>query len=386
MKTAVQFGAGNIGRGFTGQLFSESGYEVVFVDVIPEVVDALNREGQYTIRIASDNPEEIVVRNVRAVNGRDMDAVAREVAGCDIACTAVGVNVLGTIAKPIRTGLEARQSERPDEPLNIIICENMRDAAGALREMVLNGASQEFRSWVGRNVGFSQAVVGRMVPVRTAEERAADLLGIRVEAYCRLPIDAEALRGQLDPIKGVLPRGNFQAYIDQKLFAHNAGHAASAYLGALRGLRYVWECMEDEWVRSRVEGVMRETGEALISRYGLSPDEHWEHVQDLLRRFGNRALGDTVDRVGGDPLRKLGRDDRLVGAALFCMEEGVEPKHVAEAIAAGLRFRNQGDPTAVKMHEMILHKGVQAAFSEICGEPAESELGRMVLAAYEALA
>jgi len=28
----VQFGAGNIGRSFIGQLFSRSGYEVVFVD------------------------------------------------------------------------------------------------------------------------------------------------------------------------------------------------------------------------------------------------------------------------------------------------------------------------------------------------------------------
>ncbi|HPP75292.1 MAG TPA: mannitol-1-phosphate 5-dehydrogenase, partial [Armatimonadota bacterium] len=53
MKKAVQFGAGNIGRGFIGQLFHESGYEVVFVDVVPDVVRLLNEQRCYTLRIAS---------------------------------------------------------------------------------------------------------------------------------------------------------------------------------------------------------------------------------------------------------------------------------------------------------------------------------------------
>jgi mannitol-1-phosphate 5-dehydrogenase len=382
LRTALQFGAGNIGRGFTGQLFSQSGYEVVFVDVVPEIVEALNRQRSYTITIAAEPEERIRIDNVRAVDGRDTDAVAEEVARCDIACTAVGVNVLGAIAAPLRQGLALRRQRRPEETLNIIICENLRDAAGTLRSLVLEGADTALAEWIDSHVGFVQAVVGRMVPVRTPEEKAADLLGIRVEPFCRLPIDADAIRGGFAPIEGVIPRSNFQAYIDQKLFAHNAGHAAAAYFGALRGLTYLWECMEDPEVRAKTEAVMTETGRALIARYGLDAQEHWAHVNDLLHRFSNRRLGDTVARVGSDPIRKLGREDRLVGAALFCLEQHVRPENVARAIAAGLRFRNPDDPSAVRLQNLIEEKGIEAVVEEVCGVRPDSEAGRMILQAY----
>ena len=39
----VQFGAGNIGRSFIGQLFSKAGWDVVFVDIDELVIDELNR-------------------------------------------------------------------------------------------------------------------------------------------------------------------------------------------------------------------------------------------------------------------------------------------------------------------------------------------------------
>jgi hypothetical protein len=86
----VQFGAGNIGRSFIGQLFARAGYEVVFVDVMPEVVALLNERRRYRVKVKDTPPGTIWVENVRAVNGRDRDRVAEELATADIAGTAVG--------------------------------------------------------------------------------------------------------------------------------------------------------------------------------------------------------------------------------------------------------------------------------------------------------
>ena len=43
MPVYVHFGAGNIGRALAGPIFSRAGYEVVFVDAVPEIVSALQQ-------------------------------------------------------------------------------------------------------------------------------------------------------------------------------------------------------------------------------------------------------------------------------------------------------------------------------------------------------
>ena len=109
MKKAVMYGAGNIGRGFIGKTFSESGYEVCFVDVVETVVSRLNEDKCYPVRIVSnDGQREEIVHNVLAVNGLDLESVAQEIAAADIMATAVGVNVLPAIVKPLCAGLKKR--------------------------------------------------------------------------------------------------------------------------------------------------------------------------------------------------------------------------------------------------------------------------------------
>ena len=48
---AVHFGAGNIGRGFIGELLYESGFSTTFVDVVKATVDYINETNSYEMYI-----------------------------------------------------------------------------------------------------------------------------------------------------------------------------------------------------------------------------------------------------------------------------------------------------------------------------------------------
>jgi len=385
LRKAVQFGAGNIGRGFTGQLFSESGFEVVFVEVVPEVIRLLNERRSYPIRMACEDPWTVTVSNIRAVDGRDIASVADEIRTASLMCTAVGVNVLPKVAPTIAAGIRARADSGVDEPVNIIICENLQHMGEFLRGEVRKALPEHYHSYLQEKVGFVESVVGRMVPVMTQEQKSEDPLLVVVEPYKHLPISKAAIRGEFPEIAGVELADNFQSFVDRKLYTHNAGHAVAAYLGYLRGYEYVYEAMGDPSIGSAVRAAMAETGEALVKKHGLDPAQHQAHIDDLLCRFANAALGDQVSRVGGDPLRKLGPEDRLVGGAKLCLEYGVFPAHLCRAIAAALVFDPPGDPTAPRVREMVERMGVAGALREISGLAEDSPITQEVLKQYRAM-
>jgi mannitol-1-phosphate 5-dehydrogenase len=155
-----------------------------------------------------------------------------------------------------------------------------------------------------------------------------------------------------------------------------------AYEGFLKGHRYLWECAEDLELVAELTGYWAETGAALVAAYGLDAEEQRAHEADLLRRFRNKALGDTVARVARDPARKLRRDDRLVGAALLCLDQSILPVHAARAIAAALRYDAPDDPTAGQVQEAVVNGGVRGALAALSGVPADSPLADLVERAY----
>lgn len=371
---AVMYGGGNIGRGFIGALFSQSGYQVTFIDVAEAVVEPLREQQRYPVRIVStEGHEDVWVENVTAVYGNRPEA-AEAIAACDIMATAVGARILPLIVPNIVAGLRLRWA-RGGRPLNIVICENLNDAATVLEGLLKEQLTAEEQAKLAETVGLVEASIGRMVPVQTQEMKDGEPLRICVERYGFLPVDKAAFKGEIPPIKNMVPYAPFDFYVKRKLYIHNMGHATCAYLGELLGLEYISESISVPAVRVLVQNAMEESAAALSRRYGASLLELQEHITDLLFRFKNAALKDTCLRVGGDPARKLGASDRLIGSSLLALEEGVAPAYIAVGAAAGLhRYLKENGGTP------------QTALSEASGLGAEHPLVELVLHYYEMLA
>ena len=333
---AVMYGGGNIGRGFIGMLFSMSGYEVTFIDVAQPVIDGLNRDGRYPVRIVSnEGHEDIEVEHVRAVNGNDREAAAEAIAEADVMATAVGVNVLKFIVPNLAEGIRRRRA-RQGGPLNIIICENLVDANKVLEKLLKAELTEEEAAWLDENIGLVEASIGRMVPVQTEEMKAGNPLRVCVERYGFLPVDKAAFRGEIPEIKNMVPYEPFDYYIRRKLYVHNMGHAVCAYLGLYTHREYIYEAIEDSCIQNIVQNAMLESALALSKAYQMPVELLVRHFQDLLSRFKNQALKDTCARVGGDPKRKLSHTDRLIGSSLLCLERGVQPVFISVGTAGAV--------------------------------------------------
>jgi len=382
MKSAAIFGAGNIGRGFIGQLFSESGYEVVFVDIDTKTLELFNTAGGYDLEtVFDDEVERFRIAPVRGVDARDEEAVCELLCQVDLVATAVGVRALEYVAPHFARAAAAR-SERRLGRLNTILCENLKDASTIFRRMVQDLTPANALGYLDLQMGFVDPVIGRMVPPLTEAQRALNPTLIRVEPYKELPVDRRGFRGAVPTVVGMAAHDNFPVYTARKLYIHNCGHAVLAYAGHHAGYEFGWEAMADTDVSTLLHEAWEESAAGIVHAYGADMDWLREHMTDLDHRFRNKALGDTVFRLGRDPIRKLGPTDRLVAPALLAHDAGVAPKALARAIALALAFDHPEDPVAVDLQAGIARHGAAAALADATALPADHPLTELIIDAY----
>lgn len=337
MHQATIFGAGNIGRGFIGQMFCEAGWQVTFLDVDPTLVGALANAGSYPhVTVSTTESARTVIGPVTAIDSRDIEAAVEALVAADAAATAVGARVLPRIV-PLLAEAISRRIENGLPPLNVLLCENLHGAAGVARALLAEQLPQVPADVLDANVGLLETSIGRMIPAPDPSLLAVEPTLIQAEPYRQLPYDAAAVRGEPLLVPGLVGVTDvpFAFYADRKLYIHNMGHALTAYLGEQAGVTYVWEAIAIPPLRYLVRAAMVESALALSLSYSQPLTPLVEHVDDLIHRFGNRALGDIVERVGRDPIRKTAPGDRLLGAYVAALRQQVPTHHLSLAVAAG---------------------------------------------------
>lgn len=337
----VLFGAGKIGRSFIGQLFSLGGYEVVFIDINKSVIDELNHHRQYKLILKSDKVDVVNVYNVRGVYAGDSQIVVNEVATAGIVAVSVGKEGLKHLFSQLSKGLLERYKIDKNHPLDIIIAENMRNADYFFHQQLKKLLPWEYP--MDKLVGLIETSIGKMVPLMQRKDVLEDILQVFSEPYNTLILNKKGFKNPIPDIEGLAPKENMKAWVDWKLFIHNLGHSTAAYVGYIHRseLVYLYEVLAIPEIKSLVRETMLQAANILLKKY---PNEFTlhdlkEHVDDLITRFQNKALGDTIYRVGCDLTRKLGPQDRLAGAIEEALEMNVPHDKILYALVCGCHFR-----------------------------------------------
>jgi mannitol-1-phosphate 5-dehydrogenase len=371
MATFVGFGFGPIQAGlFLAEAFSSGNFtRLVVAEIVPEVVAAVRQAGGFTVNIGHADrisaltvgPVEIYAPGVPVDREQLVQAVA---AASEIATALPSVVHYVTGGDSGVHAILAEGCLRKVEcngPLAVVYAaENHARAADLLAEAVLAEAPAGQRDPIRRRVQFLDTIIGKM---SGAPEETADLhpvvAGLKqaflVEAFNRIyisQIQRPSHSAELDPAWADYRRG-IEVFVEQpdltpfaeaKLYCHNAGHALAAYLAHCLGLRRIDELRQRpdilEFVRS---AMLEESGAPLLARFGgvdplFTPAGMRAYVDDLVERMVNPYVRDAVARVGRDPARKLGWEDRLVGAMRLALNARVKPRRYALGVAAALRW------------------------------------------------
>lgn len=351
-KTAVHFGAGNIGRGFIGASLQKAGYRVIFADVNNDLLQKMQGQGGYRVHIAGHPDDTEFYENYRVLNSQtDRHELTKAIAEADLVTTSVGASVLPYIAPAIALGAEARTRK---EKLVVMACENAVNATDQLSQEISKHSSKTDQ------LAFSNTAVDRIVP-QQPEGSQPDVI---VEQFSEWVIETKNLKNKLD-IPSAKFVTNLQPYIERKLFTVNTAHCSVAYLGFRKGFVNTGDALKDPEIKKQLKAVLAETAKALEIRHKLDPQEQQKYIDTTIARLENPLLNDSIERVGRDPMRKLSRTERLVSPAATLAENGIPPTALLLIYGCALRFENDDDGSAVKMHELLLSKSPGEIVREI---------------------
>ena len=379
-KQAVVFGAGKIARGFIAHLLTLSGYQITFVEKNQALVESLRQRGKYTVHVISAPEKNSTIQNFRILQTDEVEAIAEAVANASVVFVSIGGPNLPQIVPLLAAGLERRTVG-----LNILLGENYFQPGQWLRKLIAEQLPPAKQEWFAREVGVVETVILRSTIDPTEEMKAIDPLSLKTQDMWELPADKQAFVGDIPPIQGLSPNDNFQGGLIRKLFTYNGINAVIAYIGHLKGYVLLSEAAHDPEIVELARKSYQEVSEAICQRYGFDREEQRQFAEAAIAKYQRRDIVDPIERNARDPLRKLSRNDRLVGPACLAIEYSTTPVALSRAIAAALLYDVPSDPSSVSLQKIVREKSVRAALTEVCTIESASELADMIVINYQDL-
>ncbi len=267
--------------------------------------------------------------------------IAAEIAGTD------GQSVYAYL----RAALQGRM-ETTGAPLTIACCDNIRQNGKMLHKNLLAYLTAvgetTLADWVAANVAFPCSMVDRITP-RSSDELSDELSRV-VGSPVKSPIMAEdfiqwvlqdSAKGPMPDLAqaGVTVTADVDPFEETKIRVLNGGHTCLTYLAALEGIETFDAAMR---VPHLLEHFMRFEADEVLPAITIDlPFSKADYLDQIARRFGNQAIGDTVARICADGMAKFPIFVRPTLAG--CLAQGIMPTNAIKSIASWYVFARHAE-------------------------------------------
>ncbi|MEZ7606378.1 MULTISPECIES: mannitol-1-phosphate 5-dehydrogenase [unclassified Streptococcus] len=364
MKNAVHFGAGNIGRGFIGEILFKNGFHIDFVDVNDRIIQVLNEKGKYEIEIAKEGQPRIEITNVAGINSKEHpEQVIEAIQKADIITTAIGPNILPFIAELLAKGIEARRAAGNTQALDVMACENMIGGSQFLYQEVKKYLSPEDLTFAENYIGFPNAAVDRIVPAQSHE----DPLFVVVEPFNEWVVETKRLKNPDLHLEYVHYEEDLEPFIERKLFSVNSGHATSAYIGAHYGAKTILEALQNPDIKSQIEAVLAEIRSLLVAKWNFDKKELENYHKVIIERFENPFIVDDISRVARTPIRKLGYNERFIRPIRELKERKLSYYNLLKTVGYVFNYRDANDEESIKLEQLLTSQPIKDVVVQITG-------------------
>lgn len=391
-KECLIIGAGRSGRGYLGELLFLEDWHITFADINAQLTEALKKARTYHVfKYGEDGQETITpVTNFDVVNTvSDHAEYIQRIADASLVMTALFPDAFQQVAADLVEAMRLRKQRQEKHYFVILLGANyvgLKETYTKLIQEQLNTEELDYFKTYGRLV---ETVITRINSIPTPQQADFDPLSIQGEDQPILAVNAE-LTDYID-IKQ-LPKffvyeKDTQRHFKTKIWQGNTMHCTLAFMGKYHGYTYLYEAARNKHIRACAEKAYREGNAGLVELYGEEVRITESKLQGFLEEYADDAVKDWIIRVGGDPIRKLSKNDRFIGPALLCVQHGIVPYFICQAAAYGFLFKEERLGEDRDITRRVDQIGIEAAIQQICGldlhRPDEKLVYDLIFKAYQ---
>ncbi len=386
-RKAVIIGAGKMGRGFCAEILASAGCALTFVDSDEDRIRQLNNAGTYSVfKARKTYYETVYIDDYDALSLSDEGAISELIANRGtLVMVSVPMAHLESVAALLSVCIARKAMETPDEPLDILLCINEIEAKHRLHSLfegMLGGSALDYME---NHVGLVETVAYCICPELPDSLSELDALGVLTNGYPEMPMDQKAFKGVPPQSPMIKLTDDLPAEFHRKMYSFNTAYATIGYLACSH--HYIWaaEALADPDLASAVREALSEASFGLIGEYGFSPEELSAWNERIYSLIDSPLLGDTISRFCTDTPRKVGPQDRLVGAATLCLRHGGNPDTLCRVIANAYRYTCAEDDRTAQFLRFIESEGIESALERYSRLALRNELHQRIRAIYEKL-